>query len=146
MKIGFFTMPVHRLGRNYTECLQEDRDAVILADKLGFSEAYVGEHLTDAAENITNAMLFQASLISETKQIKLGTGTTNLSHTHPVLVAAQAAMLDHLLQGRFILESARVRSSQTLKHWAFEVSTAIKCLLNRSPTFLTSGGENHPTI
>ena len=102
MKIGFFTMPVHRLGRNYTECLQEDRDAVILADKLGFSEAYVGEHLTDAAESITNAMLFQASLISETKQIKLGTGTTNLSHTHPVLVAAQAAMLDHLLQGRFI--------------------------------------------
>ena len=42
MKIGFFTMPVHRLGRNYTECLQEDREAVILADKLGFSEAYVG--------------------------------------------------------------------------------------------------------
>ena len=54
-------MPVHRLGRNYTECLQEDRDAVILADKLGFSEAYVGEHLTDAAESITNAMLFQAA-------------------------------------------------------------------------------------
>ena len=36
------------------------------------------------------------------RQIKLGTGTTNLSHTHPVLVAAQAAMLDHLLKGRFL--------------------------------------------
>ena len=35
-------------------------------------------------------------------QIELGTGTTNLSHTHPILVAAQAAMLDHLLKGRFL--------------------------------------------
>lgn len=102
MEIGFFTMPVHRLDRNYTECLKEDREAVILADRLGYSEAYVGEHLTDAAESITNSMLFQASLISETQQIKLGTGTTNLSHTHPVLAAAHAAMMDHLLEGRFI--------------------------------------------
>jgi alkanesulfonate monooxygenase SsuD/methylene tetrahydromethanopterin reductase-like flavin-dependent oxidoreductase (luciferase family) len=102
MKIGFFTMPVHRLERDYTECLEEDREAIILADRLGYSEAYVGEHVTDAAESITNSMLFQASLISDTKQIKLGTGTTNLSHTHPVLVAAQAAMMDHLLKGRFI--------------------------------------------
>ena len=102
MKLGFFTMPVHRLDRDYTEILQEDREAIILADKLGYSEAYVGEHVTDAAESITNSMLFQASLISDTKQIKLGTGTTNLSHTHPVLIAAQAAMMDHLLKGRFL--------------------------------------------
>ena len=47
-------------------------------------------------------MLFQASLISETRNIKLGTGTTNLSHAHPVVIAAQAAMLDHLLKGRFL--------------------------------------------
>jgi alkanesulfonate monooxygenase SsuD/methylene tetrahydromethanopterin reductase-like flavin-dependent oxidoreductase (luciferase family) len=102
MKLGFFTMPVHRLDRDYTECLKEDREAIILADKLGYSEAYVGEHITDAAETITNSMLFQASLISDTKQIKLGTGTTNLSHSHPALIAAQAAMMDHLLEGRFI--------------------------------------------
>ena len=95
-------MPVHRLERDYTEVLREDREAIILADRLGYSEAYVGEHVTDAAESITNSMLFQASLISDTTQIKLGTGTANLSHTHPVLVAAQAAMLDHLLEGRFL--------------------------------------------
>ena len=102
MKIGFFTMPVHQLNRNYTEVLQEDREAIILADKLGYTEAFVGEHVTDAAESITNSMLFQASLISDTHSIKLGTGTANLSHSHPVLIAAQAAMLDHLLKGRFL--------------------------------------------
>ena len=77
--------------------------ARILADKLGFYDAFVGEHLTDGCETITNSMMFNASLISDTKQIKLATGTTNLSHMHPVLIAQHAAMFDHLSEGRFIL-------------------------------------------
>ena len=103
MKLGMFMMPVHPLHRNPTETLQEDREAVMFADKLGFHDAFIGEHLTDQAENITNSMLFLATLISETRHIKLATGTTNLSHMHPVLVAAHAAMFDHLSHGRFIL-------------------------------------------
>src|SRR3546814_20933398 len=48
-------------------------------------------------------MLFLATLIHSTRQIKLATGTTNLSHLHPTLVATHAAMFDHLAEGRFIL-------------------------------------------
>ena len=96
-------MPVHPLHRNHTETLKEDRETVILADQLGFHDAFIGEHLTDKAENITNSMLFLATLIHSTRQIRLGTGTCNLSQMHPVLVAAQAAMFDHLSEGRFIL-------------------------------------------
>jgi alkanesulfonate monooxygenase SsuD/methylene tetrahydromethanopterin reductase-like flavin-dependent oxidoreductase (luciferase family) len=103
MKLGMFMMPLHPLHRNPTQTLQEDRQAIILADQLGFHDAFVGEHLTDKAENVTNSMIFLATLISETKKIKLATGTSNLSHMHPVLVAAHAAMFDHLAQGRFIL-------------------------------------------
>ncbi|MBA2965009.1 MULTISPECIES: LLM class flavin-dependent oxidoreductase [Ramlibacter] len=102
MKLGMFMMPLHPLHRNPTQTLQEDRQAIILADQLGFHDAFVGEHLTDKAENVTNSMIFLATLIAETKQIKLATGTSNLSHMHPVLVAAHAAMFDHLAQGRFI--------------------------------------------
>jgi alkanesulfonate monooxygenase SsuD/methylene tetrahydromethanopterin reductase-like flavin-dependent oxidoreductase (luciferase family) len=103
MRLGYFTMPVHPMGRDWSQTLAEDREAVILADKLGFYDAFVGEHLTDACENITNSMLFHATLIHATKQIKLATGTTNLSQMHPVLIAVNAAMLDHLAEGRFIL-------------------------------------------
>jgi len=103
MKLGMFMMPVHPLHRNHTETLKEDREAVMLADKLGYHDVFIGEHLTDQAENITNSLLFLATLIHSTKSIKLGTGTCNLSQLHPVLVAAQAAMFDHLSEGRFIL-------------------------------------------
>jgi alkanesulfonate monooxygenase SsuD/methylene tetrahydromethanopterin reductase-like flavin-dependent oxidoreductase (luciferase family) len=103
MRLGYFTMPVHPLGRDWSQTLREDREAIILADKLGFHDAFMGEHLTDACENITNSMLFMATLISDTKTIKLATGTTNLAQMHPVLVAVNAAMFDHLAQGRFVM-------------------------------------------
>ncbi len=103
MKLGMFMMPVHPLHRNNTETLKEDREAVILADRLGYHDVFIGEHLTDQAENITNSLLFLATLIHSTKSIKLASGTCNLSQIHPVIVAANAAMFDHLCEGRFIL-------------------------------------------
>jgi alkanesulfonate monooxygenase SsuD/methylene tetrahydromethanopterin reductase-like flavin-dependent oxidoreductase (luciferase family) len=102
MRLGYFTMPVHGMHRNWAETLKEDRQTVILADKLGFHDAFIGEHLSDRCETITNSMMFLASLVSDTKTIRLGSGTSNLSQMHPVLIAAQAAMLDHLSEGRFI--------------------------------------------
>ncbi|HEY1472570.1 MAG TPA: LLM class flavin-dependent oxidoreductase [Pseudolabrys sp.] len=103
MRLGYFTMPVHPIGRDWSQTLREDREAIILADRLGFHDAFVGEHLTDVCENITNSMLFHATLIHDTKTIKLATGTCNLSQMHPVVIAVNAAMFDHLAQGRFIL-------------------------------------------
>src|SRR4051795_3680651 len=96
-------MPMHPQGREWADTLQEDREAVILADRLSFHDAFIGEHLTDRHENITNSLVFLATLIPETTRIRLATGTTNLSHMHPALVAVNSAMFDHLSGGRFIL-------------------------------------------
>jgi alkanesulfonate monooxygenase SsuD/methylene tetrahydromethanopterin reductase-like flavin-dependent oxidoreductase (luciferase family) len=102
MRLGMFMMPMHPAHRDPAQTLQEDQEAVILADRLGFYDAFVGEHITDQCENITNSFIFLATLIRDTRRIKLGTGTSNLSHAHPSLVAAHAAMFDHLAKGRFI--------------------------------------------
>jgi alkanesulfonate monooxygenase SsuD/methylene tetrahydromethanopterin reductase-like flavin-dependent oxidoreductase (luciferase family) len=102
MRLGYFTMPLHPAHRAPAQTLQEDREAVILADRLGFYDAFVGEHLTEKSENITNSFIFLASLVHATERIKLATGTSNLSHSHPALIASHAAMFDHLARGRFI--------------------------------------------
>jgi alkanesulfonate monooxygenase SsuD/methylene tetrahydromethanopterin reductase-like flavin-dependent oxidoreductase (luciferase family) len=102
MRLGFFTMPIHPLTKDWRQSLQEDREAFILADELGFAEAYCGEHATDKAENITSCLIFLATLGDVTRSIKLGSGTINLPNIHPAAVAAQVAMIDHLLNGRFI--------------------------------------------
>ena len=101
MELGFFTMPIHPLDKDWRKCLAEDREAFLLADELGFVEGYVGEHVTDKAENITNCMMFLASLASSVKNMRLGTGTVNMPNTHPAKVAADIAMLDHMLDGKF---------------------------------------------
>jgi alkanesulfonate monooxygenase SsuD/methylene tetrahydromethanopterin reductase-like flavin-dependent oxidoreductase (luciferase family) len=102
MKLGFFTMPIHPLEKDWRQSLQEDREAFLLADELGFTEGYVGEHVTDKAENITSSIAFLAWIAAATKRIRLGTGTINLPNTHPATVAASIAMLDHMLDGRLI--------------------------------------------
>jgi len=101
MDLGFFTMPIHPLGKDWRQSLAEDRAAFLLADELGYTEAYVGEHITDSAENITSCTMFIASLAAAVRQMRLGTGTVNMPNAHPAAVAAQVAMLDHMLDGRF---------------------------------------------
>ena len=47
MNLGFFTMPIHPVAKDWRQSLSEDREAFVLADELGFVEAYAGEHATD---------------------------------------------------------------------------------------------------
>jgi alkanesulfonate monooxygenase SsuD/methylene tetrahydromethanopterin reductase-like flavin-dependent oxidoreductase (luciferase family) len=103
MNLGFFTMPIHPLGKDWRLSLKEDREAFLLAEELGFSEAYAGEHVTDRAENITSSIAFIAWIAAATSRIRLGTGTINMPNTHPATVASSIAMLDHMLDGRLIL-------------------------------------------
>jgi alkanesulfonate monooxygenase SsuD/methylene tetrahydromethanopterin reductase-like flavin-dependent oxidoreductase (luciferase family) len=89
------------LEKDWRLCLREDKEAFVLADELGFTEAYCGEHVTDKSENITSCVAFVAWIASSTKSIRLGTGTINMPNNHPAAVASQIAMLDHMLDGRF---------------------------------------------
>jgi alkanesulfonate monooxygenase SsuD/methylene tetrahydromethanopterin reductase-like flavin-dependent oxidoreductase (luciferase family) len=103
IKLGMFTMPFHHPDRDYGALLAEDQEAIVFADRLGFSEAFVGEHFSSFSERITSPLMFFASIINRTKQIRFGTGVLNLPQSHPVTVAAHAAMFDQLCQGRFIM-------------------------------------------
>jgi len=102
-KLGFFIQPVHPPQRQYAEVLREDREAVVLADALGYHEAFIGEHMADTAETITSSLAFIASLADRCPSIVFGTGVLPLPNYHPVMAAAQVAMVDHLVGGRLLL-------------------------------------------
>ncbi len=101
--LGLFMMPFHHPGRNYTAVLDEDREAIVLADALGLSEVYVGEHFASRSEPVGSPLIFFSTLIDRTRAIRFGTGVLNLPQTHPLVVAAQAALFDHLCRGRLIM-------------------------------------------
>lgn len=101
MKLGLFMMPLHPPSKSRTVCFEEDIELVERVDALGFSEAWVGQHLTLEWEPIPSNDLFIATVIPRTKNIHLGTGVTIVPQHHPVNVAVRLAMLDHLAHGRF---------------------------------------------
>ena len=103
IKLGLFMMPFHHPSRDYTTVLEEDREAIVLADLLDFSEVFVGEHFTSGSECISSPLMFLSTVIDRTHKIRFGTGVLNLPQTHPLIVAAETAMFDHLCRGRFIM-------------------------------------------
>jgi len=103
MKLAMFMMPVHPPGRNYHTTLKEDLQTIIDADRLGFDEFWLGEHLSAGAESITSPLLFLAQAIPQTKNIKLCTGVINLPQQHPATVAANTAMFDQMCDGRLVM-------------------------------------------
>lgn len=102
MRLGYFTQPVHPPAKDYRQVLRENREAALLADELGYVEAFFGEHITDRAEPITSNLMFIASLAHEAKRITFGTAAVTLPSYHPAMVAAHVAMIDHMTDGRFI--------------------------------------------
>ena len=103
MRLGLFMMPLHPPTRDYHEMLDEDFDAVLHADALGFDDVWIGEHFTSMTEPITSPLMFMAKAIPLTKRIRFCTGVLNLPQQHPGVIAGFAAMFDHLAEGRFVM-------------------------------------------
>jgi alkanesulfonate monooxygenase SsuD/methylene tetrahydromethanopterin reductase-like flavin-dependent oxidoreductase (luciferase family) len=100
MQLGLFMMPLHPPEKDRTCCFEEDIELVMLADELGFSEAWVGQHHSVAWEPIPSNDIFIANVLPRTRKIKLGTGVTIVPQHHPANIAVRLAYLDHLSRGR----------------------------------------------
>jgi limonene 1,2-monooxygenase len=103
MIFGSFIAPYHRLGDNPRLSMQRDLELIEACDRLGFDEAWVGEHHSAAWENIADPAVFLAAAGERTKQIRLGSGVVSLPYHHPMMVADRFVQLDYLTNGRAML-------------------------------------------
>jgi alkanesulfonate monooxygenase SsuD/methylene tetrahydromethanopterin reductase-like flavin-dependent oxidoreductase (luciferase family) len=101
MQFGLFMMPLHPPHRAFADGYDRDVAQIVLADRLGFREVWVGEHLTERWENAPAPDLLLAQALALTKTVRLGTGVTLLALHNPVYLAHRLAMLDHMARGRF---------------------------------------------
>ncbi|MEO9330581.1 MULTISPECIES: LLM class flavin-dependent oxidoreductase [Gordonia] len=100
MKFGLFAMPEHPPVENWTLSYDRDIDNIVYAEKLGFSEYWIGEHHSGGFENVPMPELLLAKASALTSRIRLGTGVINLPYQDPFQVAERMAFLDHLTHGR----------------------------------------------
>jgi alkanesulfonate monooxygenase SsuD/methylene tetrahydromethanopterin reductase-like flavin-dependent oxidoreductase (luciferase family) len=101
MQFGLFMMPLHPPERSFVDSYERDLAQIVLADRLGYHEVWIGEHLTERWENAPAPELLIAQALVKTERIILATGVTLLALHNPVEVAHRVAMLDHLARGRF---------------------------------------------
>jgi limonene 1,2-monooxygenase len=136
LKFGIFIGPYHKPGINPTLSFQQDLEIVDQLDRLGFDEAWVGEHHSGGIESIADPMLFIAASAERTKRIKLGTGAVTLPWHHPFQIAERIVQLSHMTRGRVnlgvapgqIVQDATMMGTDPLKHRAM-MDESLSCIV-----------------
>lgn len=102
LRFGLFLQSSHPPGRDVADAIDRVLLQIEWADQLGFSEAWLGEHLTAAWEPIPAQDLVIAQALARTTSITLCAGAFVLPFYHPAALAMRISQLDHMARGRFI--------------------------------------------
>jgi limonene 1,2-monooxygenase len=100
LRSGIFLAPFHALDENPTLALERDLELVQHLDRLGYHEAWIGEHHSGGFEIIASPEVFIATAAERTRHIRLGTGVASLPYHNPFILADRMVLLDHLTRGR----------------------------------------------
>src|SRR6185312_1043280 len=107
MEFGIFSNGF-RPHTSASQTYEEDLNEIVLADRLGFRDAYVSEHhgeavYIDKVDTLPVPELLMCKAAGLTKQIRMGAAVKVLHLQHPVDIAIQAATTDHIVgNNRFI--------------------------------------------
>jgi limonene 1,2-monooxygenase len=102
LRFGIFLPPMHPVGQNPTLSMHRDLELIEHLDRLGYDEAWIGEHHSSGFETLASPEVFIAAAAQRTSHIKLGTGVSSLPYHHPLILADRIVMLDHLTRGRMM--------------------------------------------
>lgn len=100
LRNGIFMAPFHPLDEDPTQAIRRDLELVEHLDRIGYDEAWIGEHHSAGFEIISSPELFIAAAAERTHQIRLGTGVVSLPYHNPLTVANRIIQLDHMTRGR----------------------------------------------
>ena len=78
LRFGIFIAPFHPVDENPDARPARDFELVERLDRLGYDEAWIGEHHSAGYEIIASPELFIAAAAERTRHIRLGTGVSSL--------------------------------------------------------------------
>jgi len=102
MDFGYFAMPSHPPERGLKQGHDYDLSVLRDLDRMGFTEAWIGEHHTAPWEPHPAPDLLIVEALRQTERLRIGPGGFLLPYHHPAELANRVAMLDHLSEGRLV--------------------------------------------
>lgn len=110
MDFSLFYLPTYRAGfsASLSAFYAELTESVKLADRLGWARVLTTEHhFHYYGGAVPNPAVILAAWARETKRIRLAAGVSLVPLRHPLQVAEDYALVDHLSEGRFDMGISR---------------------------------------
>ncbi|MFQ6026853.1 MAG: LLM class flavin-dependent oxidoreductase [Dehalococcoidia bacterium] len=108
MDIGLFNQFNLREGADYHQTLKEWLDLAVEAEDLGVDSFWFGEtHFRPNRSMLSSPLIGASAVAARTSQMKVGTAVQVLPLADPVRIAEEAALVDHLSDGRLVFGVGR---------------------------------------
>src|ERR1700732_1151025 len=124
MKFGDFLFPDCRDPARDGAVIEETLREAALADELGADMIWLAEHHFDGISVYADPMVLAGALAASLKHAGLGFAVIQTALHHPIRLAEQMALLDHLTKGKLVVGLGR-GSSYNIYDWA-SVSTTTR--------------------
>jgi len=130
-------LDAHRYGGQAdADVLARTVEVARTAERAGFDDIWITEHHFVESTVSPSALALAAFLLGVTSRVHVGTAVTLLPMHSPVHVAEQAALLDHVSDGRFVLGVGRGQPlveydviGEGMSHWRAGLSEALDLTL-----------------
>ncbi len=107
MKFGDFLFPESARPELDAPVIEEALAEARLCDELGLDAVWLAEHHFDGSCAYVDPITFAAAIAATTRRISLGFAVVQTSLYHPIHLAEQLSLLDHLSRGRLLIGLGR---------------------------------------
>ena len=122
MRFGSFVFSISGDRDRDHDVIETTLREVDLAEEIGLDAVWLTEHHFDGAVAYADPLVFAAAVATRTQRMLIGFAVVELALHHPVRLAVQAALLDHLSHGRLIMGTGRGSAFNEYEYIGFGTS------------------------
>jgi alkanesulfonate monooxygenase SsuD/methylene tetrahydromethanopterin reductase-like flavin-dependent oxidoreductase (luciferase family) len=124
MKFGTFLFTQYADHTKDQQGIEETLAEARLSESLGMDAVWLAEHHFDGTCVYVDPVSFAAALSQATSRVAIGFAVIQASLHHPIRLAEQLSLLDHLSRGRLIVGLGRGSMFNNYEYKAYEIDPA----------------------
>lgn len=122
MRFGSFVFSISADPNADHEVIAQTLREIEIAEEVGFDAVWLTEHHFDGAVAYADPVVFGAAVAVRTKRVLIGFAVVELALHHPIRLAVQTSLLDHLSNGRLIVGTGRGSAYNEYEYIGFGIT------------------------